>query len=223
MEPLGALTRLNRDWLHVFVAGPGQGEGIAVALPERGWMLVDGCSTADRRFPLEAILQQWRMTDDDPVEAMVLTHPHEDHVEGVAELIEALSPKQVAVTTGSTPGSTLLQVVQALIRNSTDGSTRTGLLQVGCGDWWMAGSCCRARWCRFMRALRTRQGSTASFCPKTWGGGCALQPTISASCWRFALAPCGWCSQETCPIWRGEGAPRFPRVGRPWRVGTLIW
>jgi|GEM_PF-2528315 len=128
MEPLGALTRLNRDWLHVFVAGPGQGEGIAVALPERGWMLVDGCSTADRRFPLEAILQQWRMTDDDPVEAMVLTHPHEDHVEGVAELIEALSPKQVAVTTGSTPGSTLLQVVQALIRNSTDGSTRTGLL-----------------------------------------------------------------------------------------------
>ncbi|ATB44478.1 MBL fold metallo-hydrolase [Corallococcus macrosporus] len=113
---LESLTRLNREWLHVFVAGPGQGEGLAVALPERGWLLVDGCSTADGRFPLEEVLRRWRGPADDPLHAMVLTHPHEDHVEGFAELLEELNPENVAVAAAAAPGKTLLDVARELIR-----------------------------------------------------------------------------------------------------------
>ncbi|MCP3137038.1 MBL fold metallo-hydrolase [Pyxidicoccus xibeiensis] len=128
VAPLEALTQLSREWLHVFVAGPGQGEGIAIALPERGWLLVDGCATSDGRFPLEVILQRWRSPTDDPVEAMVLTHPHEDHIEGVAELLEALAPEKVAVTAGDAPGSTLLKVALTLMRAAPAGNTHTQLL-----------------------------------------------------------------------------------------------
>ncbi|WP_426734320.1 MBL fold metallo-hydrolase [Myxococcus faecalis] len=119
---------MNRDWLHVFVAGPGQGEGIAVALPGQGWLLVDGCSTAEGRFPLEEVLKRWGMGAGDGVEALVLTHPHEDHVEGIAELLETLTVKQVAVATGSTPGATLVASTQALRRGAAGGTTRNQLL-----------------------------------------------------------------------------------------------
>lgn len=128
LAPLEELKQLKREWLHVFVAGPGQGEGIAIALPEQGWLLVDGCTAGDGRFPLEVILEHWRAHADDPVQAMVLTHPHQDHVEGIAELIEALKPEWVAVTAGDSPGKTLLQVASTLTRARPGENTQTQLL-----------------------------------------------------------------------------------------------
>lgn len=102
-EPLDTLDALNRELLYLFVAGPGQGEGIAVALPGAGWLLVDGCTTSgtDRDgLPLLEIVTRWRMMQDDPVVAMVLTHPHEDHAGGFAELVEALKPHAIALAGG---------------------------------------------------------------------------------------------------------------------------
>ena len=49
---LDELAILSRDLLYVFVAGPGYGEGIAVAFPERGWLMVDGCQVVDGRLQL---------------------------------------------------------------------------------------------------------------------------------------------------------------------------
>lgn len=103
---LVGLPALDRRLLHVFVAGPGEGEGIAIALPERGWILVDGCVAPGRpasrdprvRFPLAAIHDRYGAPTDDPVELMLLTHPHVDHAHGFAELIEALEPRRVALT-----------------------------------------------------------------------------------------------------------------------------
>lgn len=102
---LDHLTTLDRDLLHVFVAGPGQGEGIAVALPGGGWILVDGCTTGvdSRGIPLESIVTRWRTDVTEPVLAMVLTHRHRDHVGGFAELVEAFNPGIIALA-GAGPG-----------------------------------------------------------------------------------------------------------------------
>lgn len=97
--PLAELTALDPDTLYVFVAGPGTGEGIAVALPPRGWLLLDGCRCdGPEPLPLRAIVERWRRRGDDPVDAMVLTHPHEDHAKGFAELMDAFDPRVVGVT-----------------------------------------------------------------------------------------------------------------------------
>lgn len=93
---LGALGSLDRRLLHVFVAGPGYGEGVAVALPERGWLLVDGC-LADQRPPLLSIVERWRH-DDDPVDCLALTHPHKDHAQGFRRVLEETSPSYVGLT-----------------------------------------------------------------------------------------------------------------------------
>jgi hypothetical protein len=95
IEPLADL-RLDRTLLHVFVAGPGYGEGIAIALPETGWLLVDGCQV-ERAAPLLRIFTRWR-TADDRVDGLILTHPHKDHAMGFRRVLEETAPSRVALT-----------------------------------------------------------------------------------------------------------------------------
>lgn len=95
---LDTLGALDRKLLHVFVAGPGYGEGLAIAFPHGGWLVVDGCQVADEELPLLQILKQWR----DPAEAVdcvALTHPHRDHAAGVRRLIEEMLPRRVGLST----------------------------------------------------------------------------------------------------------------------------
>jgi hypothetical protein len=107
------LAALERGRLHVFVAGPGKGEGIAVAFPGRGWMLIDGCRAgigSSGELPLRAIYQRWCRNADrarDPVVGMVLTHPHQDHADGFAELVEELDPEKAYLA--DTPKLTCLR------------------------------------------------------------------------------------------------------------------
>jgi len=96
LDTLGA--PLDRSLLHVFVAGPGYGEGIAVALPQSGWIVLDGCRVSTGRLPILAILDRWRSSTE-PVEALLLTHPHADHAFGIRETIEGAAPRRIGVTT----------------------------------------------------------------------------------------------------------------------------
>ncbi len=113
---LDALERLDRDLVYVFVAGPGVGEGIAVALPGAGWLLVDGCAAGSggSGLPLESIVTRWSAGPEDPVVAMVLTHPHEDHAAGFSELVGRFDPAVIALA--GKDGEDLLSSVRAKLR-----------------------------------------------------------------------------------------------------------
>lgn len=100
---LPARDALDRSKLVVFVAGPGRGEGIAIALPapKHGWIFVDGCkvnagarASLEQTYPLHAIWSRYRLPDE-PVEGVVLTHPHDDHYDGMSELIEKSEPRWI--------------------------------------------------------------------------------------------------------------------------------
>ena len=96
-DDLGTLHALDRDHLHVFVVGPGRGEGIAIALPRSGWVLLDGATSADRKSCLVATVEKWRASTDEPVELCVLSHPHDDHIDGFVEMLPALKPQRIAL------------------------------------------------------------------------------------------------------------------------------
>jgi len=83
---LAALQALPRTVLTVFVCGPGFGESVVVALPERGWLVIDG-ARASSGFPAAELLDRFRR-DDEPIDAVVLTHPHADHYAGIVELLD---------------------------------------------------------------------------------------------------------------------------------------
>jgi hypothetical protein len=110
LEALG--TPLDRSLLHVFVAGPGYGEGIAVAMPGSGWLVLDGCRVSTGRLPILAILERWRAPAE-PVEGLFLTHPHADHAFGIREVIEATSPRRIGVTTSPASPALVFAAVEA--------------------------------------------------------------------------------------------------------------
>lgn len=107
MEPIDGNRRLGPDVLAIFVVGPGLGEGIAVALPGGGWILIDGCRTKGlpgEDTPLLSIWQAWRRDEDDLVRWMVLTHPHADHAAGFAAVLDAVDPGHVGLAGPPAPG-----------------------------------------------------------------------------------------------------------------------
>jgi hypothetical protein len=110
LDTLGA--PLDRSLLHVFVAGPGYGEGIAVALPHSGWLVLDGCRVSKGRLPILAILDRWRSSTE-PVEALLLTHPHTDHAFGIRETIEGTAPRRIGVTTSPTSPALVFAAAEA--------------------------------------------------------------------------------------------------------------
>lgn len=125
-NPLEALPApLDRSLLHVFVAGPGYGEGIAVALPGSGWLVLDGCQISDERLPIHAVIDRWR-DPDESIEALLLTHPHTDHAFGIRETIERYRPRRIGLTTS--PSSP--ELVFAAIEKELAASTPSALEQL---------------------------------------------------------------------------------------------
>lgn len=97
---------IDRSLLHLFVFGADVGEAIAVALPDRGWILVDGCRLevgGEEVFPALEAYSELRGGTDDPVELLLWTHPHADHYQGIIEAIDRHLPKRVGMTLMESP------------------------------------------------------------------------------------------------------------------------
>ncbi|MBX3273144.1 MAG: MBL fold metallo-hydrolase [Sandaracinaceae bacterium] len=113
------------DLLYVFVAGPGTGEGIAVALPGADWIVVDGCEVGGASVTA-AILRAYLRSGDEQ-RAFFLTHPHDDHVGGVPELLERHRPDAVWLTAKAPHGPHLLEVCRAWLTKLEARPTSDGL------------------------------------------------------------------------------------------------
>jgi hypothetical protein len=122
VERFGDLRELDRSLLHVFVVGPGTGEGIAVALPGTGWLVIDACKVGSE-VPLARIVERYRQPDEEI--AMILSHPHEDHASGFAEAVESLKPTTIHLTAKTPAGPHLLECVRKLLE--ADASTSAQL------------------------------------------------------------------------------------------------
>ncbi len=78
--------------VHVTVLDVGQGDAILVTGPTGGRMLVDGGPDPDRLLvALDARVPPW----DRRLDLVVLTHPHEDHVGGLALVLERYGVRHV--------------------------------------------------------------------------------------------------------------------------------
>lgn len=77
-------TELDRSRLNIFVCGPGFGETIVIGLPKRGWVVIDGAG-AKGDYPAHTILETH--AGDEPIDLVLLTHPHRDHRCGLRALL----------------------------------------------------------------------------------------------------------------------------------------
>jgi beta-lactamase superfamily II metal-dependent hydrolase len=77
--------------LSVAIFGPGEGESIVVRLPDGRVGVVDGCAQA-HYDPVQALLNALEVKQ---LAFVALTHPHEDHYRGLAELIARFEPMEL--------------------------------------------------------------------------------------------------------------------------------
>ena len=78
------------DEFELTLLGPGYGECVVLHIGRGTWILVDSCGRADA----PAALRYLRSLDLDPAQVVALivaTHWHDDHIRGMARLVEACS------------------------------------------------------------------------------------------------------------------------------------
>ncbi len=74
---------LDSKLLYVFVCGPGQGESIAIRVPENEWIVIDSCRTSGKVFATHVLRKYGGHKC-----CLVLTHRHRDHYRGFSDLVE---------------------------------------------------------------------------------------------------------------------------------------
>lgn len=112
---------LDRERMGVFVFGPGEGEAIALFLPTHGWMFIDACRRNVKSEGADVVPQlalRRKLGPDDPVFGVLLTHPHEDHADGFADLVRTLKPAHVFVTGTTTPARDLVRATELSFEGS---------------------------------------------------------------------------------------------------------
>ena len=110
--------------LHVVALDVGQGDAILVETPAGGRLLVDGGPDPDRLLvALDERIPPW----DRRIDLVVVTHPHEDHVGGLALLVERYRVAQVLEPGMAGPGPAYAALEAALAsRNQPSGRLAAG-------------------------------------------------------------------------------------------------
>jgi beta-lactamase superfamily II metal-dependent hydrolase len=101
------------DVFEVSVFGPGKGECIVVHLGGRRWIVVDSCR--DQRTKEVAALEYLRGIGVDlstEVLAVVVTHAHDDHFDGIADIVEACD-SAIVVTSQAVVNRDFLALLEA--------------------------------------------------------------------------------------------------------------
>ena len=77
------------DEIEVSLVGPGYGECALVHIGDEKWVIIDSCKDADDRPAALAYLSHLGVDPAESVCLIVTTHWHDDHIKGMADLVEA--------------------------------------------------------------------------------------------------------------------------------------
>lgn len=84
--------------IEISLFGPGTGECIVAHLGNNEWMIVDSCSAYGKRQPIAlSYLSDLGVSFDD-VKCVVITHFHDDHIKGMAAVIESCSNAEIYIS-----------------------------------------------------------------------------------------------------------------------------
>jgi len=91
---MGQLLSSCPAWneIEVSLFGPGYGECVLIHLGESRWLIVDACiDRKSRHPPVLNYLNQLGVDATDAVKLIVASHWHDDHVRGLAQIVESCS------------------------------------------------------------------------------------------------------------------------------------
>lgn len=100
--------------LEVHLIDVGQGDATALRLPDGGWILVDaGPATATWDAGARRVVPYLKRHGARRIEALVLTHPHLDHVGGAGAVLEAFSVRGILDSSRPSSSNAQLAILKA--------------------------------------------------------------------------------------------------------------
>ena len=81
----------DEDEFEVVLLGPGYGESIVLHIGSGGWVIVDSCINAEGKPRALEYLESIGVNPAQVVDLVVATHWHDDHIRGMARLVEVCS------------------------------------------------------------------------------------------------------------------------------------
>jgi beta-lactamase superfamily II metal-dependent hydrolase len=88
----------EKDTFELSLFGTGLGEAVAMHLGDGAWVLVDSCRPGRNDQPLSLEYLNKLGVPADAVRRIIITHWHDDHVDGVAQLVKAFPDAQVMLS-----------------------------------------------------------------------------------------------------------------------------
>ncbi len=79
----------GEDEFEVVLLGPGYGESIVLHVGCGGWVIVDSCINVEGKPRALEYLESIGVNPAEAVDLVVATHWHDDHIRGIAKLVEA--------------------------------------------------------------------------------------------------------------------------------------
>ena len=84
LQESGVIAGNHGDNLKVHMLDVGQGDSFLIQAPDDTTILIDGGQSADVLYEIGKVMPYY----DQTVEVMILTHPHNDHVNGLNDVID---------------------------------------------------------------------------------------------------------------------------------------
>lgn len=94
---LPSLQQLESSPLSLLAFGPGFGESLLIRTPEGRWIAVDSTTRQRKRRAVNPTLAALDAYEAE-LDVVLLTHPHEDHVKGLRDLIERCRTNAIVAT-----------------------------------------------------------------------------------------------------------------------------
>lgn len=88
------------DELEISIFGPGFGESVVIHIGAGRWILIDSCIDTNTGIPAALDYLNALSASPEAVELIVATHWHDDHVRGLATMVNACSTAQFACSAG---------------------------------------------------------------------------------------------------------------------------
>ncbi len=119
----------DSDQLEITLLGPGRGECCLVHVGDGRWVVIDSCIHSETRQP--AALHYLESLGIEPVDAVhliVATHWHDDHIAGIARIVEACPNASFCTANSLTKQEFLAVVTPYAERTSVAGGSGVGEL-----------------------------------------------------------------------------------------------
>ena len=97
MQSLG-MTHPNSDEIEITVFGPGYGECIVIHIGSSKWIIIDSCLDDDDEPAALSYLRSLGVKFERDVVAVIATHWHDDHVQGLSRVVRTCSQARFSLS-----------------------------------------------------------------------------------------------------------------------------